>query len=1086
MVANQDRAASRVKLRFLGGCEVGGPGGPIRLESAKTMALLAYLAIQGTPQTRQKLMGFLWADLPEKNAARNLRHALWNLKKSLAPSGTECIRTTHQAVAFEPVSGIWLDTAEFRRACENLGERSPHAAIEMESLGAAVELYRGDLLDGFYADGAPAFEEWLLIQRERFRAMALTALQRLAILHRQRGDYGAGLLFARRMLALDPWREEAHRVVMDLLARAGHRSTALAQYETCRQVLAEEFHAEPTAETTALYETILGSAKGTISAPAPGKKGSKSLSAIPAHNLPLPPTPFVGREEELARIAGLFLNPDCRLLTLVGPGGIGKTRLAVQAALQTVVPEASVKSLFPDGVYFVPLAEIPSTAFLVPAVSAVLPFSFQGPQDTKTQLLDFLREKRTLLILDNFELLLPAVAFLSEILRAAPEVKLLATSRERLKLKEEWALELGGLVIPGEGEEGDPNRDSALRLFLQCARRADLGFVLKKEDIPDLTRTCRLVDGMPLGIELAAGWVRTLSLAEIPLEIEQNLDFLSASSVEVPARQRSLRAVFDRTWRILNEEEQSAFAALSVFRGGFTRDAAQAVAGASLCTLSGLLDRSLLRRSPSGRFHLHPVLGQYGREVLDRSPAQKMAVHDRHGALYAAFLRNREEFLWGPSQKQAMAQIREEIANVRAAWEWAVAGERIEDLQAALDGFVAIHHINGWFEDCELALAEATRTLRAASIGGAATESVLSRLAIARGRMLNRLGRFAEAHGLLGGALSLLRSERRHRFLAETLLRDGEALVGLSEYGHALTSLTESLALARGEGANRLAAEALGLLSRLHRETGDYAAAGILIEEGLGLARPAGDHSLLSSLLFQESYIALNKGDLQSTQRCRQESLEIARADGDQASAADALSGLGVVAFFMKDFEKAQDYLEESLAICRQTGYRHGMGRAMGNLAENARWRGDYQEAIRWGLLAMEMNRSIGNRLNMGTGLVNLGYACIAAGDERAKHFLREALKTSAIIGAPSLALYVLIGFAHLAARRGETDEALELLGLAVSHPASNDDTKRDAQVPLAELRSTQGEEAVEAGLARGYGLDMDLVVRRLLANPNN
>jgi hypothetical protein len=193
---------------------------------------------------------------------------------------------------------------------------------------------------------------------------------------------------------------------------------------------------------------------------------------------------------------------------------------------------------------------------------------------------------------------------------------------------------------------------------------------------------------------------------------------------------------------------------------------------------------------------------------------------------------------------------------------------------------------------------------------------------------------------------------------------------------------------------------------------------------------------------------------------------------------------LGVVAFFMKDFEKARSYLEEGLAICRQTGYRHGMGRAMGNLAENARWRRDYQEAIRWGLLAMEMHRSIGNRLNMGTGLVNLGYACIAANDLRASGFLREALETSVAIGAPSLALYVLVGFSHLAARRGETREALELLGLALRHPASNDDTKRDAQVPLTELRSTQGEEAVEAGLERGGHMDLDVVVERHLTEP--
>lgn len=1057
-----------------------GPAGPVRLESAKTTALLAYLAIVGRPQTRQKLMGLLWEDIPEQKASRNLRHSLWNLKKSLPTGGADWLEATPQAAAFQPTRAVWLDVAEFARACEALRGAPPGG--DLESLGRASSLYRGDLLDGFYADGAPAFEEWLLSERERFKTMALSAFQRLASLHRDRGDHESGLLFARRLLALDPWREEAHRTVMQLLALAGSRGAALAQYEACRRVLAEELDAEPTAETTALFERIRDGSPAPAAGSAFREKSPRDPSPIPAHNVPLPPTPFVGREEELARLAGLLAAPACRLITLSGPGGIGKTRVAVQAALRAATPGTGSEGLFRDGVYFVPLAEVASPALLVPTIAAALGFPFLGAGDPKTQLLDFLREKRALVIVDNFEHLLPAAGLLSEILQTAPEVRILATSRVPLKLKEESVLEVGSLGLPARGDAGSPARDSALQLFLQCARRADLGFSLWEGELERLVRVCRLVDGMPLGIELAAAWVRTLSLEEIAEEIGTNLDFLSASHVDVPPRQRSIRAVFDHTWRALGDEEREIFAALSVFRAGFTREAAKTVASASLTALASLVDRSLLRRDSAGRFHLHPVLGQYAAEKLREKPEALEAAGLRHAGYYARFLRSREGLLGGPELRQTVEEIRGEIENVRAAWGRALASRRSDWVADLLEGFAAVHDVNGWFMECDRALEEAARIFmdREAS-GGASRDLLCARLAIARGRMLSRVSRFAQARDLLRAALPSIRRLAQPLVLAEALLREGEAGVGISDYEGALISLTEGLSQARSEGARGIAAEALCLMTRIHWEKGDLGAAAERVGEGLALASETGDRRLTAALLIQESYVALLEGDYGRAGRCRERALHLAREDGDMASAADALSGLGVVAFFMKDFAKAQGYLEESLAICREIGYRHGMGRAMGNLAENARWRGDCDEAIRWGLEAVEVDRSIGNRRNLGICLSNLGLSCVAAGDPRGERYLVEALETSVDIGAPLLTLGVLVGFAHLAARGGDPKRALLLLGLALGHPARTADLARDAEAPLAELRESLGETAVEEGLALGRGLEMGSVVEEIL-----
>lgn len=1082
MVANRDQAACRVKLRFLGGFDVGGPGGPIHLESAKTMALLAYLAIQGTPQTRQKLMGFLWANLPEKNAARNLRHALWNLRRSLAPSGAACIRATRQTVAFVPVSGIWLDTAEFRRACENLEGRSPHAAIEMETLGAAVELYRGDLLDGFYADGAPAFEEWLLIERERFRSMAVAAFQRLVVHHRQRGDYGASLFFARRLLALDPWREEAHRVVMDLLARAGHRSAAMAQYQACRQVLAEELHSEPTPETTALFERIRDEAARAAPALAPREKGSKKPPTIPAHNIAPPPTPFVGREDELACIAGLLSNPDCRLLTLVGPGGIGKTRLAVQAALQALVPGASGESLFPDGVFFVSLAELVSPAQLVPAISSALRFSLQGAVDPKTQLLSFLREKRMLLILDNFEHLLSATALLSEILQAAPEAKLLVTSRARLAMKAEWALEVGGLAVPGNGEEGDPNRDSALRLFLQCARRADLGFVLRREEIPELARICRLLDGMPLGIELAAGWVRTLSLSEIRSEIDANLDFLATSLEGVPPRQRSLRAIFDSSWRTLGEEEKAVFAALSVFRGGFTREAARDVAGASLLALSALVDRFLLRRDPSGRYHIHPVLGQYASEKLGETPSDKERVTARHGAHFAAFLHDREALLWGPAQTRALQEIGEELENARAAWSWALASRRVDAVGSMLEGLSLFYDMRGWFKEAENSIGEAIGRLSGIESEAEGRAVLFGRLQTARGHFLNQMGLYGQAAKVLEEARDLLRDQASPRALAEALFHLGETHVGLSQYAEARRLFEESLALARGCGDRKITAKALGRFGRVAIEQGSLEEADTRLEEALALAKEAGDVAEKIYALTQLGHSAYFQRRHERAKVFLSEALDLARGSGNRSGITLALDGLGYVAEDLGDYGEAKACYEEGLAVGLETGDRLSVTRQLTLLGEVARRQQAWAEAKEFYRRAIAAGRETGNQYFLSANLGNLAFVAVELGElEEALRLAREAARLGLAMRSLVLVLPALVSAAAVAAKQGDADRALGLLGLVANHPAYRADTRLDLDRVLASLRAVLPARTVESGLEAGRHQSLDTVIEDFL-----
>lgn len=611
---------------------------------------------------REALAGLLWADMPEAQAGKNLRNALSNLRALVGPY----LSITRDDVAFNRDGPHWLDVEVFLSALSDETSKK-----DVATLHKAVELYQGDFLEGFYAGDALALEEWTRGRRSLLKGLMVQALHTLVVRHLEREEYAPGIDYANRLLELEPWREETHRHLMILLARSRQRSAALAQYDRCRRALAAELSAEPMPETTALYNRI------------------KAAAAPPPHNLPPQSTPFVGREVELAEIASYLNNLDAQLLTLVGPGGIGKTRLALQAAARCVEPEAAVEQRFSDGVFFVPLsAEAPGgpQASLMAAMADALHFDFAGPVHPQAQLLGYLREKDMLLILDNFEHLVTEARQLVDILRLAPKVKLLVTSRARLSLQEEWLIEVKGLDFPATADAPiDSTAYSAVALFVQRAQHLQVGFTLSEAEVSDAVRICQLVEGVPLCIELAASWLRVLSCKEIAAEIETGLDFLTTNLKNVPDRHRSLRAVFDHSWNLLSPVEQAMFRRLTVFRGGFQREAAAQVVGASLPMLADLVDKSLLRRNAIGRYEIHDLLRQYAEEKLQANPIESEQIHDAHCSYYADLLSQHQAELKGEDLPAALTVLNAERENVRAAWNWAVSHRKAAELDLFME-----------------------------------------------------------------------------------------------------------------------------------------------------------------------------------------------------------------------------------------------------------------------------------------------------------------------------------------------------------------------------------------------------------------
>jgi predicted ATPase/DNA-binding SARP family transcriptional activator len=738
----------------------------------KSLALLYYLAVTGRPHSRESLAGLLWGESTEANARAGLRKSLADLRRLVAPHLT----ITRWEVAFNRARPYWLDVELFtRQAGEAMEARACEVALtdkEADALASAVELYQGDFLEGFYVRRAPAFEEWALLERERLRLFALRALHILAAHYTARGAYAQGIAYTDRVLAMEPGQEEAHRQMMSLLALTGQRGAALRQYRICRRVLKEEWGLEPEEETTTLYKRISD------------RVHTYPHVRSPPHNLPTPPLPLIGRETEVSRVTASLRDPNCRLLTLLGPGGSGKTRLAIEVALQLAKEPCGA---FRHGLYLISLAPLRSVEAIVGTVAQSLGFHFYEENNPRRQLLRHLRRKDMLLILDNFDHLLGGVDLVSDILKAAPCVKILATSRVRLNVQAEHLYPVGGLDTPAylppplpishspsnfgvaeEGwwplpfsalspaeEEGQPSpprrateeeayadQYSAIQLFVPSAGRIRPDLELTPSDLDDVARICQLVEGMPLAILLAAAWMRILTPSEIAARLcdgtgdgtsgtGRNLDFLEADWRDVPGRQRSMRAVFDHSWNLLTGRERDVLAALSVFRGGFTHEAAYHVSGASLRELVALADQSLLdcvhprrmeftssqmeQRWVGGRYRLQELLRQYAEEKLCLSPVTAKRVRNRHSRYFAARLQEWAAALRSDRKQAALAEMDMEIMNAQAAWDWAVAQGKAARVYQMMEGLSLFHSLHGRSRGGESACQHAVGRLTSAT-----------------------------------------------------------------------------------------------------------------------------------------------------------------------------------------------------------------------------------------------------------------------------------------------------------------------------------------------------------------------------------
>ncbi len=1071
---------ARLQLRLFGSFQVEIDGRPAsNFRSDKVRALLAYLAMEpGRAHRRESLAVRFWPASDDSAARASLRMALSNLRQVLEPVLDEDNKlpllevTRHSAQLHRDNPDCRLDVARFDAwldACDTHPHQDlTHCLVCIPRLAQAVALYTGDFLAGLTLADAPSFDEWRLVLQEKYHQRALAALQTLAQHHLAGGDTAQAQEYARQQLSLAPWNEEAHRQLMQALALAGQPGEALTQYDACRRVLAEELGVEPTTETVALAGQIEAGELEQL-------ETIGQQSTVPArmtHNLPPQTTPFIGRRTELMEVRRLLLDPAYRLVTLVGAGGVGKTRLALALAGQ-------MQPYFPEGVWFVPLVGVerpnPETddlaaaieVALATAIAGALDFTFQGEASLQTQLLRYLRDKELLLVLDNFEHLLEGVGFLTEILGHATTVTLLVTSRERLNLQAEYSYHLPGLVLETDGEADTAVQSESVQLFVERAGRAPAGFTLTKANWPHVVEICRLVDGLPLGIELAATWTSQYTVAEIARAMKDNLGFLTTQRQDVPDRHRSLQAVFEQSWRLLGGREQAVLAVAAVFQGQFTREAAVTVIETPLLALASLVDKSLLRRSVDGWYELHPLLRQFAGHKQEQFATEMAQARPRYIRHYLYLVMEQEAKLDTTAAPAALRQLRRHLPNIRQAWEWAVDSHNLSLLNDSLEPMAAFFIHAGLLQEGAQRLDTALAQLATTGAGDAELHRVV------RARMMNQRARFAYILTDYDGGLTIAQSALElavkaglDTVIAHSRLEIGRALEGRCEYEAAQVQLEQALQLAEAEKQPFVHINSLRTLGHVLMFQGDYDAARRHYKAGLDAAREYGRHTSEIHMRINLGNIAYLEGDFTTSRRQFEQAIEMARQMGNRRVESTALGNLGRIFLDQGEYTAARRAIEESIAYKADMGDSYGVAILRNSLGDIALNQGDYEQARTLFRQCVAAHQEAGNRQATAHALANVALAMHLLDEhEAAAALCRESLALSREVGSAVEQGDALTRLGQALAALGQEDEAISTYEEALALRRELGQTNR-ALEPLAGLaRLALAQERVEEAL---------------------
>ena len=1054
-----------------------------KFRSRKIPALLAYLAHTNHPQSREKLADILWSDAEPQQVLSNLRTVLAYLRHDLG----EYVISTRSTVSLNQELPLWVDTVEFQQRLSIASRRNTLSPIEAAQVEKGLLLYHGDFLKDFYLPDADSFNEWVLVEQERLRRIAFDAFQSLGDFYLKQGNFQQGIRIVSRWLTFDNLNETAHAGMIQLLAYSGDRAAALAHFQTCRNLLKETLRVEPSPELVALIQRVesgeLESATLRV-ASQPVRMTAAAGSSSIRTNLSTQRIKLFGRDDELAALEKLLRDSRNRLVTIAGPGGIGKTRLALEtASLQlTATKDTTSPTLrFPQGVVYIPLAGLTSPGQLVHAVAESLELSLNTGTPLSRQLTDHLKRQNILLVLDNLEHLLPqnendentSSDLLDEILKNTNSVTLLVTSREPLGLEYEALLSLRGLPVP-EGDETSVAKlqTPSVSLFMERSRRALPDFEVSEEDLTHISRLCRLLGGVPLAIELAAAWMDSLSLADIEKSVQQNIDLLETQARNIPERNRSIRAVFDSTWERLSSAERETLSSLAYFKGGFTLEAVQAAMETSPKVLAYLVKKSLIHFEPHNRrYEIHELLRMYAAEKLSQDPNREAQIKRRMAEYYCRWLFEQIVPLTGANQKKSMQAVDADLLNARQAWNWAIENRRDDLLYLAVRPLHRYYSWRGYHlagsEECKRAI-DALSTIQT-PVG----KRTLAKLLYWQAQYVLIFGDMAEAQRLRDACQSIL---------------DDLTLAGLDT---------------REERA--------GLLREIAKNLrkSDLPASRKYYEESIELYKELGDKWNVTLSLSWLNDVVSRSGDSQGAETIVRECLALQESLGDRRGASFSLIYLSTAHTSRGNLKEALSLQQRALAYSRELNEQRAVSLALHNMARTQLLVGNFTEAIRGFQESLEMDRQAGGYIHLKDNLLFLGRTCLAKQEfTEAEEYFQQVIELSRDLNhQPTIAdaqafqglLYLYSG--KIAESINILNESLKLsqelgyergrkiaqswLGISLLH-AGDMDGARECIKQVDDVISTAHLQiALSAIEAECDDMDIQDIIERLRKNPN-
>lgn len=913
---------ARLELNLLGPFQVRLGEQPVTsFESVKVRALLACLAVEAArPQLRERLAELLWPDWPQQSAMSNLRYALADLRKGIGDRQAQpaLLLINRESIQLNPAANIHVDVVEFETAIRDPRTSITDTQLSISNLQSAISLYRGDFLEGFSLDDNPPFEEWLLAKRAYFNQQALKALSLLTEWGIDQREYEQAEGYARRQIELEPWREQAHQQLMRTLSLKGERVQALAQYESLRKALQRELMVEPSAETKQLYKNIRDEEPHGIKERGDGVPSSHTslspapLSLIPGsrptphpNNLPHHLTSFIGRQEEINTVRRLLSTH--RLVTLTGAGGVGKTRLALQAA-------SGMTEDFPDGIFVTELSPLINPDMLHQAVLSSLGLKAEANLLPLKILTGYYQNKTSLIILDNCEHLVESCAHFSDtLLRACPGLHILVTSREILSVSGEAVFQVPPLSIPtGEAASlATVLQSDAARLFAARASSVLPDFAVDAENAAAIAQVCRRLDGIPMAIELAAVRVNLLTVEEIAQRLDDCFRLLTGGSRTALPKQKTLRGLIDWSWDLLPESEKAFFNMLSVFAGGWSLETAESLAenpGETLDMLTSLANKSMIVVDhPPGlaaRYRMLETLRQYGQEKLAES-GLKSATHSRHRDFFLALAESAEPELKGYGQIQWLKRLDLEHDNLRAALEWSFLAK---DAQAALRlvGALSYYWAIRWNGD-----ESRIYTQRALDLAKNTQDMLLSPW---------------KAKVLLGSVLAF-------------------DLYYPRDSASRQAAVEQALRLFQERGDKQGIGSALLILSNLSMWAGDIAASELQVEQSLAIMQELKNAWGIANCLFQYRLIAEAKEERSKRLAFGEEGIAVIKTTGDRWCLATHLIELNWEIWDYGNTEKSRLLSEETLQIIREIGDKFNEALILQNLAYMELFHGDHHKA---------------------------------------------------------------------------------------------------------------------------------------------